>query len=222
MPPYRTLPAWTPQRLQGGPGDPGNPLVGPGPDMAPPPWNPGGMLPTVPFTRTMEAWSDISSARWVNNADTTWDWTWNTCLFDLRPGLKESDSTPTPSQPINHEAALGLSVYLSVMIYCTAGVPPPASVPSLRGYTWEEGCVLGTSGSTLGGQDRIYRFTPEDGNEITDIILAGGTSTSPPYGASSLNFTPSFPGLRFWRLRLRLTVPFADTPPKLSLHAGVH
>ena len=213
---------WYPHRQPYTPADPGNPLVGPGPDLSPPGWNPGGTLPTQAFPRTVEAWSDVAVAKWVNNADTTWDWTWTSVLLDLRPGLKESDQTPTPSVPLNHEAALGQSVYLSTMIFCTAGAPAPASVPNLRAYSWEEGCVLGTSGSNLGGQDRIYRFTPEDGNEITDIILGGGTSTSPPFGASCLTFTPSFPGLRFWRMRLRLSVPFTDAPPRLSLHAGVH
>jgi hypothetical protein len=168
----------------------GNPLY-PGPNLAPPGWNPGGLLPAVVTPRGLERWGDRRPAKFELIAGTR-VWTYETVVLDLRPGGTQADGAGVRAVPVNHEAALGAGVYLTVLV---SGKTPPAAIPGMTVSYIELGNNIGQDMKTL-----------SQAADITDLIQGGGTSLVDPVGASMLNFTPSQPGLRFWKIAITFTI----------------
>lgn len=195
--PYPPTPApQYPAREQPSFNQQGNPF-GMGPNMRHPISNPVGAIPAQAQPRGVEAWSQRQGQQFLSDG-TNQVWTYNTALFDLRPGLNTALGFASPAVPINHEGAYGLNIYLSMLIGTVAGLVPIASRGGLRAEYWEVGNNVNA--------DNLDLMTLTQTIEITDLVLAGGTSTTFPFGASPLSFTPCVLGLRYWQLFLRLTV----------------
>ena len=65
---------------------PGNPLY-PGPDLQHPQTNQSGLLPGTPqVPRGAEAWCDVRGHSFASDG-TNQVWTWESPVFDLRPGV---------------------------------------------------------------------------------------------------------------------------------------
>jgi hypothetical protein len=185
--------------------------------MAPPAYNPNGINPGYSPSRGLEAYADERGQAFAfDSGSSEWRWTFQSALFELRPGLVPAMGLAgvVAPYPINHEAALGLNIYLNVCIYSVGGLVPPAAWPNLNCYYWEDGSTTTA--------DRVFRITQEQ--NVTDTMQAGGTQTTEPTGASNLNFTPPV-GMRFWRLNIRLSIPgvvgtrpATDFAARLSLH----
>lgn len=169
---------------------PGNPLY-PGPSMQPPPWNPGGLLPAVVTARGLERWNDKQMSAFALTGGNQ-IWTYRTTVFDLRPGATQADGAGVRAFPINHEAALGAGIYLTMLI---GGTTPPAAIPNMTVTYVENGNNVAQN---------MRRLTQDV--DCTDLVQGGGTTLSPPIGASCLNFTPSQPGLRFWQCEVTFTI----------------
>ena len=189
-------------------------MLGPGPDLTHPPWNPGGLLPGVAVTRGVEAWSNLSFQAFVSDG-TNQVWTWESPVFDLRPGMSAAYGHIPAAVPINHEAALGQSVYLVLIVGENTGTFAPADTVGIQADYWEDGNALQAANPEL---LRLTQVIP-----CTETLLAGGTSAVFPFGASPISFTPVVPCLRFWKLSFRLTIAgvAAITPPyfiQASLH----
>lgn len=192
---YKPTPPWTPQRLDSPQNQPGNPLA-PGPNLAQPPWNPGGVLPGPAVTRGLDAWAQEYSRDFLSDG-TNMVWTWESPVFDLRPGLATSYGQYPHAVPINHEAALGQSVYLVLIVSERTGTAPPAAAVGLHADYFEDGNgIRANNGQLL----RLTQTIPVD-----DTLLAGGISLVAPFGASAFSFTPCVNALRFWKLTFRLT-----------------
>lgn len=197
MPPRAmTFPAWQPQRLQPEHVEPGNPF-GPGPNMQPPPYAPGGTFPSAAFTLPLTPWTGRQSQQFVSDG-TNQVWTWESPVFDLRPGATAATGRGMEAVPINHEAALGQSVYLAVILGTDGGTVPPALTVFSSVVAFEDGHVAQPQ------QNQLVRLTQDV--DITEQVYAGGTRTTSPVGASPLTFTPCIVGLQFWRLSIRLTI----------------
>lgn len=183
--------------------------------MEPPASRPGGILPAVLVARGMDAWF-CNTKQAFRSDGTNQVWTLACPVFDLRPGLQDATGKMQAVVPINHEAALGLNVYLTWLIGSRAGQHPPALTIGLTAHYWEDGNNVDPA--------TLYRLTQEI--EITDTVLAGGTTIaapSTPGGASLLQISPCQVGLRFWRPCIRLTI--AGTTPITSdffIQTGVH
>lgn len=185
-----------PNRDQPSYGQQGNPF-GPGPNMRHPGTNPVGAIPAQPQSRGVEAWSQRQGQQFASDGINQ-VWTYNTALFDLRPGLNTALGFASPAVPINHEGALGLNIYLNMIIGTVTGVVPIASRGGLRAEYWEVG-------NNVNG-DNLELMTLTQIIEISDTVLAGGTATVAPFGASPISFTPCVLGLRYWQVFLRLTI----------------
>lgn len=189
-------PPWYPHRLQPNWTQQGNPVTNP-PDMQHPPWNPGGLLPGPAVVSGPSSWSKRDVLTFVSDG-TNQVATWETPVFDLRPGVTNADTQMQAAYPINHEAALGQSVYLVVVVTNPAGTIALASRVGTFEY-WEDGHPLTADNAQL------IRLTQDI--VITDTVQAGGTRTAtPPFGGSGLNFTPSLVSLRFWKIGIRFTI----------------
>lgn len=173
--------------------------------MAHPPYNPSGAYPGPVVARGLDAFSRKYGERWVWDAGASvYRWTVELPIFDLRPGLGTAYGNaggkvnPTP---INHEAALGLNIYLNVLFYAEPTFAAPATIPKLKVDSWEDG-----NPST---SDTMYRLSRVI--DITDIFQAGGDTAGitpgEPQGGSLIAMTPCVTALRFWRPRIRLTIP---------------
>lgn len=187
--------AFEPYRQQPQFNQPGNALRS-SPNMMHPNNNPGGMLPAPVHARGVEAWSDFRHQQFLSDG-TNQVWLWQSVLFDLRPGMSDAYGFIPAAQPINHEGALGLNIYLG-LIFGTRGTSPLAIQTNLQVEYWEDG--HNTSAESLG----LTRLTQDI--DITDTILAGGTRTTAPVGASPIAFTPCMLGLRFWQVSVRVTI----------------
>lgn len=189
----------------------GNPLY-PQPSMSPPPWNPGGLNPAVATARGVDLWTDHVTVDFQSNG-TDYVWTYLTPVFDLRPGATLANAASANAVPINHEAALGQSVYLMLQLFSASGTLAPAALPTMRAAYWEDGNILSSM--------PMRRLTQVI--DVTDLLNAGGTTTeviingnvTTPGPCSVFQFTPVAPGLHFWRLGFQLTIP------GLGLPAGV-
>lgn len=186
----------------------GEPPGTPGAGMQHPSYNPAGYYPGPAVTRTLETYGEERGQRWVFNAtDSLWQWMFSTPVFDLRPGITPAlgNAGATAGRPVNHEGALGLNHYLNVLVTSPSGTTPPASWPFITCDYWEDGHSTSA--------DRVDRLT-FDTVAITDTLLAGGNIAGATLsGGSNLNFYPP-PGLRFWRVHVRLNVPgVAGSPP---------
>lgn len=188
-------PPYVPGRQPPVHGQQGNWIADPPPSMKAPPWNPNGLLPGPVVQRGAEAWSTRDAQNFSSDG-TTFTWLWQTPVFALRPGVDAAYGNIPSAVPINHEAALGLSIYLTVMLGTATGVRAPAAypVPGMRVSYWEDG--------NNGSSAEMFRLTQEI--EITDLVLSGGTRTTTPFGASLLGFTPCQPGLRYWQLSVQV------------------
>lgn len=206
------IPAWGQQRAQPAQVQEGNPL-GPGPVIQHPGWNPSGMLPGSAIARGPEAWSGQAGHDFRSDG-TNQVWRWSSPVFDLRPGVSASYGQIPAAVPINHEAALGQSIYLVVMLMDVNGVVPPATNDFRLFYTEDGSGVQGAEGG-------IFRLTQTI--EVTDQLLAGGTSTAAPFGASPISLTPCVTALRFWRVNLTMQIAgvAAITIP-YQLQASLH
>ena len=190
------MPAWEPGRSQPHLNQPGNPL-GPQPSLRHPAQNPSGLLPGTPSVpRGVEAWSDQQFHRFASDG-TNQVWTWQTPVFDLRPGLSSAYGNIPEAVPINHEGALGMSVYLTLIVGEQTGTVPPASAIGWTAEYWEVGNAVQAQNPQLQMLTQIQ--------DVTETLLEGGTTTVAPFGASPFSFTPCVPGLRFWQLNFRLT-----------------
>lgn len=196
-PPYPPTPSpQFPPRAQPSYNQQGNPF-GPGPNMAHPGTNPVGAIPAQAQPRGVEAWSQRQGQQFASDG-TNQVWVWNSALFDLRPGLNTAQGFGSAAVPINHEGAFGLNIYLNILIGTTAGVTPIASAAGLRAHYWEVGNNVNS--------DNLELTTLTQEIEISDTVLAGGTSTTYPFGASPVSFTPCNLGLRYWQVFFRLTI----------------
>lgn len=175
----------------------GGNLLTSSPPMAQPPWDQSGRIPGNPPARLADAWSDQQGQQFKSDG-TNQVWEYVSPLFDLRPGQQSANLLgPVNAVPINHEAALGQAVYLTLLICSPGGASPPAIIPGMTCYYWEDG--------NPNSSQPIYRLTEDI--EITDIMQAGSTRVTVPFGGSALSFTPSMPAMRFWRVGIRLTIP---------------
>lgn len=182
------------------PNNPGNPF-GPGPNLQNRTGvNPGGMLPGVVVGRGLERWTGVQGQQFKNVLDLNQVWHWESPLLDLRPGAAQAEGAPQNAVPVNHEAALGLGVYLGVLIFSRGGTQPPSRIPYMTGVWWEQGNNL-TSGE-------VYQLN--QAQDCTEQIQSGGDSLVRPFGASVLSFTPSVTGWRFWQIVIELTIPGAN------------
>ena len=179
------------------PNNPGNPF-GPPPNLTNQTGtNPGGMLPASVVGRGLERWTGVQGQQFKDVAGANQVWLWQSPLLDLRPGAAQATGSPVDAVPVNHEAALGLGVYLNVLILSRNGANPPATIPGMIVTTWETGNNLTSA----------ERFTLSPEQDITEQVQSGGTSTAKPYGASPLSFTPSCTGWHFWQVNIRFTIP---------------
>jgi hypothetical protein len=176
--------------------EPGNPFSS-GPNMQHPGTNPVGRLPAPAQPRGAEFWSGRQSQQFASDG-TNQVWTWQSALFDLRPGINTAMGWASAAVPINHEGALGLNIYLNILIGTVTGVRPIASTPGLRAEYWEVGNNVNADNTQLMTLTQVI--------EISDQVLAGGTSTTFPFGASPVSFTPCVIGLCYWQVFLRLTI----------------
>lgn len=178
----------------------GMPPGTPSPDMAHPPYNPGGMYPGEASKRGVEVYGEPVGQNWQFDAvDSVWRWTVSTPVLNMRPGLMTAlgNAGTVTAYPVNHDAALGLNCYLNVLFGCeSANNVAPAAWPLISCDYWEDGHSTSA--------DQLYRLTQVI--NVTDTLIAGGTLSVSPFGGSNLNFTPPA-GLRFWRLNVRLSVP---------------
>lgn len=205
------LPPFQQQRFQPQNDQPGNPFQA-GPNMRHPPNNPGGLLPGPTLPMGALAWSARDSQNFRSDG-TNQVWTWQSALFDLRPGLSEAYGIIPAAVPINHEAALGQSVQLSVLVGSADGQTPPANIIGMT-------CLYAELGNNTTADQTwsLTRFT-----SITDLLQSGGTSLVEPFGASLLSFTPLSSGLRFWQVSVRLTIPGVAVPTQsLLIQAMIH
>jgi hypothetical protein len=193
---------WYPHRQPPQFVSPGNPAIQ-GPDLNPAPWNRGNTLPGPNVVQQPIAWARRDNQLFRSDG-TNQVWTWESPVFDLRPGLAASYGQIPSAEPINHEPALGQSVYLVVIIGTMGpapGVPtavPIAGVAGVSAAYWEDGNNLASENGEL------MRLT--DVLDCTETLLSGGVSTAPPYGASAFQFTPCVTAIRYWRVSLRITV----------------
>lgn len=189
---------WKPHRPFPTSHNPGNPVLPQGPDMQHPPWNPGGLLPGPNLaTAQPSAWGRRDNQLFTSDG-TNQVWTWESPIFDLRPGLAASYGQIPEAVPINHEPALGQSVYLSVVIGTVSGVVPIAGVAGVSATYWEDGNNL------ISRDVQLMRLTQII--DCTETLLSGGVSTVRPFGASAFQFTPCVTSLRFWKLTLQITI----------------
>lgn len=188
--------AFEPGRNQPSYNQQGNPL-GPGPNMRHPSTNPGGLLPGPMTPRTPEAWSDFQYADFRSDG-TNQVWRWESPVFDLRPGVSAAYGQIPAAVPINNEGALGKAIYLSMILGEATGTLPPAAVLGLRVQYFEDGNVLRADNGSL------IRLTQSV--DITETVLAGGTSIVAPFGGSPVSFQPCMVGLRFWKLSVVWTI----------------
>ena len=193
---------WYPQRQQPAFHNPGNPVFQ-GPDLNPSPWNRGNTLPGPNTVQQPIAWGRRDNQLFRSDG-TNQVWTWESPIFDLRPGLAASYGQIPSAVPVNHEAALGQSIYLNVIVG-TAGIAPGgvtavpiAGVAGILAEYWEDGNNLTSENGEL------MRLTSVV--DCTETLLSGGVSTVYPFGASAFQFTPCMTSLRYWRVTLRLTV----------------
>ncbi len=176
---------------------PGNPLYSQ-PNLTHPQTNPSGLLPGTPtIPRGVEAWSDYQTQRFASDG-TNQVWTWESPVFDCRPALSAAYGTIASAVPINNEPGLGQAISLNIIIGESSGATPPASTVGLTGECWEDGNVVNSDNAQL---IRLTQAIP-----ITDTILAGGTTTTAPFGGSGINVVPCMSGLRFWKVSIRLTI----------------
>lgn len=175
---------------------PGNPLYGQ-PSLEHPAWNPSGLLPGTPTTpRGVEAWCDNQGQRFASDG-TNQVWTWESPVFDLRPALSAAYGIIPSAVPINHEAAIGQSVYLVLIVGESSGVSPPAASVGISADYWEDGNGCQADNGQL---FRLSQVVP-----CTTNLLAGGVSIVAPFGASAISITPCVTSLRFWKVSFRLT-----------------
>lgn len=181
------------------PNNPGNPF-GPGPNLVNMTGvNPGGMLPGVVVGRGLERWTGAQGQQFRNVLDANQVWLWQSPLLDLRPGAGQAEGSPQNAVPVNHEPALGLGIYLSVMVASRNGANPPATIPNMTVTAWEQGNNLSSG--------QVFMLSPPQ--DITEQVQSGGTSSVQPYGASALSFTPSVTGWRFWQQCVAFSIPGA-------------
>lgn len=192
MPP----PSWSPQRIPPGNHHPGNPLYSQA-QLQHPLQNVGGLLPGPANTTAPLAWSKLDFANFASDG-TNQVWTFDTPIFDLRPGVSQAYGQIPAATPINHEGALGQAVYLVAIVGESSGTTPPASTTGII-------CEYFEDGSGVQAQNGLMNRLTQD-IDITETLLAGGISTVVPFGASPLSFTPCVSALRFWRLTIRLTI----------------
>ncbi len=190
-------PAWYPGRHQPQYNQPGNPIAGGQPSMAPGLAYPGGVIPAPAHARGVEAWSDRKGQSFRSDG-TNQVWVFETPVFDLRPGVSDAYGNIAAATPINHEGAYGLNIYLCLLV-STDGALPPARVTDIRAEYWEDG-------NNLNGSDATLRRLTQD-IDVTEQLIAGGTTIVAPVGASPIILTPCVYGLRFWKVSLRLTIP---------------
>jgi len=130
-------------------------------------------------------------------------WTYCTDVFDLRPLVSEAYGHIPNARPINHEGALGQSVYLNLIVGESSNTIPPALRFGMRAETWQVG-----SGISPAAVD-LYQITKP--TDVTIALLAGGDALTPPFAggspASVFSITPTTISLRFWQVYFRLTVP---------------
>ena len=203
--PNPPLPPFQPQRQQISFDQQGNPFWS-APNMAHPASNRAGLNPSAAPPYGPLAWSTVDGQQFRSNG-TNQVWRWESALFDLRPGVSAAYGMIAQAVPVNHEAALGQSIQLSVLISSRNGQTPPANIIGMTASYAELGNNL-TTETTLS----LCRFT-----SITDLVQAGGTSLVTPFGASVLSFTPLSAGLRFWKVVILLTIP-GTTPITNSLY----
>jgi hypothetical protein len=181
------------------PNNPGNPFW-PGPNLVNQTGvNPGGMLPGQVVGRGLERWTGVQGQQFKNVADENQVWLWQSPLLDLRPGAAQATGSPVDAVPVNHEAALGLGVYLNVLIASRNGANAPAAIPFMTVTAWEQGNNLSSADTYMLSQKQ----------DITEQVQSGGTNGFKPYGASPLSFTPSCTGWHFWQVCIEFTIPGA-------------
>lgn len=204
------LPPWGPQRLPPENHQPGNPLYS-GPNMHPPAWNPGGLLPGPSVVSGPLAWATTESQNFRSDG-TNQVWTFQTPLFDCRPGLSAAYGIVPAAVPIAHDGALGLNIYLTLIVGTRTGAPP-ALVAGMEAAYWEEGSAL--NALSLVSLTKVI--------DITAQLQAGGDQVAAPRGASPFSFTPCVPGCRLWKLNFRLTIPgVAPITAPLFVEAALH
>lgn len=180
------------------------------PNMAPPPWNPGGLNPSVAVQRGVESWTQRVSQSFVTVGGNQ-IWTYETPIFSCRPAVPAASGITSAGIPLNHEAALGQSYYLLVLVGSQGGVPP-ASLVGLRMYYTQYGNNI-TS-------DELYQLSQEQ--DCTDTMLAGGETTTGRLGASLIAINPVQPSLLFWQVGIRFTMVGLTNTGPLFLQLSVH
>lgn len=161
-------------------------------------YNRGGVIPGPNIAGLQpSAWQRLDEQLFASDG-TNQVWTWESPTFDLRPGLAESYGIIPSATPINHEAALGQSVYLVLIVGTVTGVVPIAGVAGVSAAYWEEGNNLASNDNTLMQLTQIV--------DCTETLLSGGISTTTPFGASAFQFTPCVTSIRFWKLVFQLTI----------------
>jgi len=191
--------AFTPGRDQPILNQPGNPFAPNGqPSLRHPASNPSGLLPGTPVVpRGPECFTDVRFQNFVSNGiDQVW--LWESPVFDLRPGVSVGYGNMTPSVPINHEAALGQSIYLTLILGEASGTAPPASMNGVTAVYWEDGNAI------TGDNTQLMRLTQNQ--DVTELLLAGGTSLAAPFGASPFSITPCAISLHFWKVSFQVTI----------------
>lgn len=190
---------WYPHRNQAQYNGPGNPYTNP-PDLNHPAYNRGGTLPGPNIGNAQpSAWSRRDNQLFRSDG-TNQVWTWESPIFDLRPGLAASYGYIPSAVPINHEPALGQSIYLVLIVGDTkvSGAVPIAGVPGIKAEYWEDGNNLTSQNNELMRLTQVL--------DVTETLLAGGISTATPTGASAFQFTPCITAMRYWKLSFRLTI----------------
>lgn len=189
---------WYPHRQPLQYNGPGNPITNP-PDLNPPPWNRGGTLPGPNVVQQPVAWARRDNQMFASDG-TNQVWTWESVIFDLRPGLAASYGSIPSAVAINHEAALGQSIYLCLIVGddTTTGAIPIAGAAGVKAEYWEDGNNFTAANGELMRLTQVL--------DVTETLLAGGISTSQPVGASAFQFTPCVTSLRYWKVSFRLTI----------------
>lgn len=211
---------WSPGRYQHAPDNLINPLFSGNP-LQHPGDNPSGLypgMPPVPFGAL--AWTDYQTQRFRSNG-TNQVWTWESPVFDLRPGMSVGYGQIPAAIAINHEGAYGQGVYLNLVVGESVGGVPPATRSNMTAFYWSDGNTI-----TVTDQASLQNLTQVI--EVTDQLQAGGTNTAVtnpngPFGASVFSFSPPVSGLRFWKLTFQLIVDGvgAVTEPYF-IQASVH
>lgn len=174
-------------------------------DLTHPGDNPSGLMPGMPpIPLGALAWSDFQGQAFRSNG-TDQVWTWNSPVFDLRPGMSNGYGAIPAAIPINHEGAYGQGIYLNLVVGESSGTVPIATRANTKAFYWSDGNVV-----TVTDPTSLYNLTQVI--EVTDQLQAGGINTTsttpagPPFGASVFSLSPPVAGLRFWQVHFRLEV----------------